>query len=248
MPSQPNIPEINPWRFEYKYLMPVQKAYQLRNAITPFMELDPFSSRAVDHKYLVRSLYFDTRFLNFYQEKVDGESDRVKFRIRTYSQTLDPKTVLRAEIKIRKGTLMEKYSTFIPYAEYESYIKDHRWMELENPILVEFERYHWLKCLQPQVLIQYLREGYSSRDKKEIRITFDHRVSSTSSKSLFPRDVIFREHHKHAVIFEIKCKKGQPGWLMDLVKEHGLKIVTSSKFAKGIEVSKPGIVNPGWSC
>ena len=245
---QPSIPDIGPWRFEYKYFLPIQKVYQVRNAILPFVEPDPFSKSAENQKYLVRSLYFDTRFLNFYQEKVDGENDRVKFRIRTYSQTLDANTVLRAEIKVRKGILMEKYSTFIRSDDYASFIQDHHWKETKSPVLDEFERYYWLKDLQPLILVQYYREGFTSKPKKEIRITFDHQVSSTSSNSLFPSHAIFREHHKHVIIFEIKCKKSQPRWLLDIIKKHGLRIATSSKFAKAIEISHPGIVTPGWSC
>jgi hypothetical protein len=242
-----SIPEIGPWRFEYKYLLPFPKVYQVRNAILPYVELDPFSADTENGKYLVRSLYFDTRYLNFYQEKIDGDNDRIKFRIRTYSQTLDENTVLKAEIKVRKGVLMEKYSTFIQHEDYLEFMQSHQW-ESEDPVLLEFTRYFWMKGLQPQILVEYYREGFRTKDKSEIRITFDHQVSSTASTTLFSPRAIFREHHKHVIILEIKCRKGQPWWLLDIVKKHGLKIASSSKYVKGIEISNPGIVTPGWSC
>lgn len=245
---QPSIPEINPWRFEYKYYLPLQKVYQLRNALIPYLDLDPFSARAENQRYLVKSLYFDTRNLNFYQEKIDGDNDRVKFRIRTYSQNLDENTVLKAEIKVRKGVLMEKHSTLIRPDEYTSFIQDHRWKEREIPVLNEFIRYYWMKGLRPIISVQYLRQGYITKDKSEIRITLDHMVSSSASKDLFSSHAIFREHHKHVTILEIKCRKSQPRWLWDIVKQHGLKIASSSKYVKGIEISNPGIVVPGWSC
>lgn len=242
------FPEVGPWRFEYKYIIPYQKALQVRNALAPYVARDPYSSRAENHQYLVRSLYFDTRNLNFYQEKVDGDCDRVKFRLRAYATTLADAAALKAEIKVRKGTLMEKYTTPISREQYSSFMRDHHFNGAEDPVLLEFERYHWLKGLQPVILIQYFREGFVARDVKGIRITFDHRVASARAQSLFPDHPIFREHLRHAVIMEIKCKKSQPRWLLDLAKNHGLRIITSSKFARGIEIADPAIVTPGWSC
>lgn len=241
--------EVNlPWRFEYKYLLTSKKVAEVRNALIPYVEHDLFTRQSPSKRYLVRSLYFDTRFLNFYQEKVDGDRDRLKFRIRSYSEELTTQTTLKAEIKVRKGMVMEKYSTFITADEYERYMRTKKWDRENDPVLIEFERYHWLKCLEPQVLIQYFREGFTTRDKREIRITFDHKVSSVARKTLFPEGAIFREHHKGGVILEIKCRKSQPHWLLDIVKDHGLKIIANSKYARGIEVSKPGVVNPSWSC
>ena len=220
---------------------------QVKNAILPYLKLDLFSANAENGRYLVKSLYFDTRNLNFYQEKIDGDNDRVKFRIRTYSKKLDENTPLKAEIKVRKGVLMEKYSTLIQSEEYLGFMQNHRW-ESKDPVLLEFTRYYWMKALQPQILVKYYREGFTTKDKSEIRITFDHNVSSSSSKDLFSPHALFREHHKHVTILEIKCRKSQPRWLMDIVKKHGLKIASSSKYVKGIEISNPGIVVPGWSC
>jgi hypothetical protein len=74
-------------RFEAKYKISRYQYYQVKNALAPFMQLDPFSNAAPKNKYLVRSLYFDTADYQAYYEKINGDCNRVKFRIRAYSKT-----------------------------------------------------------------------------------------------------------------------------------------------------------------
>lgn len=235
------------WRFEYKYILPVQKIFQIQNSLKPFVKPDFYTKSAAGGKYLVRSLYFDSYDYRFFHEKVDGDYDRIKLRIRSYSPELEPDTTLRAEIKVRKGSIMEKHSVFISAQEYSFFIENRKWQNAINPVLVEFERYCWLKTLEPQLLVQYQREGFVARFDEGVRITFDYRVTSASAKSLFPNTPILREHHRNIVILEIKCRKNQPYWLLDLVRRHGLRVMACSKYCKGIETSKANLVTPSWS-
>ena len=98
-----------------------------------------------------------------------------------------------------------------------------------------------------KALVEYYREGFSAVPPFSLRVTFDHKVRSTRAASLFPVRSFFRYHNRGAIIFEIKCNKSQPGWLYQLVKVHGLRIVANSKFAQAIEVSRPEIVQLSWS-
>jgi hypothetical protein len=122
------------------------------------------------------------------------------------------------------------------------------WPALEDPLLIEFERYVRLKTLVPLVLVEYRREGFSARAQQGLRITFDHQVQSARAASLFPPAPIFRAHQRGMVILEIKCNKSQPHWLRQMVQTQGLRIVANSKFTQGIEVSRPETVRPAWSC
>lgn len=92
------------WRFEYKYRLPVDQYLRVRNCIAPYMEIDDYTARAPEMKYLVRSVYYDSIFLNAFNEKVDGDSDRIKFRIRSYADTLaKADTVRRNESSQRRN-------------------------------------------------------------------------------------------------------------------------------------------------
>ena len=247
MPLLSDIPDNDNWRFEYKYRLLPQQYHQVRAAIRPFVRPDMFTSSSMHKRYLVRSLYFDSADLRAYQEKVNGDCDRTKLRIRTYAHSLHENSDIRVEMKARKGMSMEKHSTFISPAYYKRFMQSSHWPTLDDPLLIEFERYIRLKTLVPLILVEYLREGFSARAQQGLRITFDHHVQSTKATTLFPLTPIFRMHQRGMIILEIKCDKSQPNWLLRLVQAHGLRIVANSKFTQGIEISRPEIVQPSWS-
>jgi len=235
------------WRFEYKYRLPIQKYLQVKNQIKPYMVIDEYSNQPPEKKYLVRSLYYDSLFLDAFTEKIDGNSDRIKFRIRTYSENLEPSQTLRAEMKVRKGSITEKYGALITQTQYDAFITEKHWLDTSDPVLEEFERNVHLKSLNPVVLTQYLREGYRSRAKEDVRITFDHQVKSAHADQLFPSAPFYHEHHHGLIVLEIKCIKMQPEWLRQLVRQNGLTIMANSKFVQGLTVSHPALVSPSWS-
>lgn len=235
------------WRFEYKYRLPVQQYLRVKNYIQPYMEIDEYSERAPGKKYLVRSIYYDSIKLDAFYEKVEGDSDRIKFRIRTYAEREEEGQVIRAEMKVRKGAITEKYGAFISVGEYREFIKRKRWPEVRDVVLEEYERYVHLKTLNPVLLTQYRREGYRSRSREEIRITFDHRVKSAHSEELFPLSPKFHEHHNGLIVLEIKCNKQQPEWLRRLAQEQGLRIMANSKYVQGMMAAYPSVVTPVWS-
>lgn len=240
-------PENENWRFEYKYRLSIQQYHRVKAAIRPFVQPDTFTSNAPRGGYLVRSLYYDSADMRAYQEKVNGDCDRTKLRIRTYTNSSLKKSNYRVEMKTRKGVYSEKYSTFVSPAWYETFLLNHHWPANSDPLLIEFERYIHLKTLLPLVLIEYQREGFNARAHPSLRITFDHQVQSTKADTLFPTTPFFHQHYRGNIIFEIKCDKNQPAWLHGLVQTQGLRIAANSKFTQGIELSRPELVRPEWS-
>lgn len=234
-------------RFESKYKISSYQYHQVKNALVPYMQLDSFTRAGLKNKYLVRSLYFDTLDYQAYFEKISGDCNRVKFRIRTYVESIEDSPTIRVELKVRKGVMMEKFSYFVTASQYQEFMNGWHWPGENNPVLDEFERNLRLKHLRPKVLVEYLREGFQSRSRENIRITFDHQVRSAFSNSLFPGKVFFRRHHPHVIILEIKHPAEQPGWLRKIVEQHSLKIIANSKYAQGIEVARPDLVTPSWS-
>jgi hypothetical protein len=235
------------WRFELKYRISHWQYRQVRNAIVPYMEPDEFSLADPSGFYLVRSLYFDTYNYQAYHEKMGGDFGRIKIRIRSYSNTMTENIPLRVELKTRRGTAMEKFSSFVPAFYYSQFMKTHHWPSYDSPVLTEFERLFHLRSLQPKLLVEYRREGLLPRGREDLRITFDHKVHSASSASLFPEKPFFRTHDNNEIIMEVKCRTAQPAWLSRLIQQQGLKWVANSKYTRGIEVSRPDAVTPMWS-
>ncbi len=233
------------WRLELKYRISFMQYHKLKIALYPYMKADYYTHNADKKRYLVRSLYFDTYDYSIYQEKMSGDSERIKFRLRSYSEELNDDTLIKVEMKVRQANAMEKLGEQISLEQYLHFIKKKRWPEHDSPVLNEFERYVHLKALKPQVLIKYLREGYADRAREGIRVTFDHKVKSSHSSSLFPsRKLFFREHHPHGVIFEIKCRDHQPDWLNKVIRDYGLKLVANSKFTQGIQAARQDLYHP----
>lgn len=237
-------PENNSGRIESKYRISYFQYLKLRYTIVPYMKKDQFTLKASGKGYLVRSLYYDTYDYRAYHEKMSGDCDRIKFRLRTYDNNLNENSVIKAELKVRKANVVEKYSTIISADQYKYLINRRCWPENDNPILAEFERYLHLKELRPQVLIEYEREGYQSRNKGDVRITFDHKVRSAQAKDLFPGHLFFKEHHHHGVVLEIKFHDKYPDWLTTMTKSYGLKVIANSKFTQGIQVARNDLHHP----
>lgn len=233
------------WRFELKYRISILEFYKLRNAIIPFMRRDFYTRIAPPGGYMIRSLYYDTYDYRAYHEKMNGDHERIKFRLRTYSSVPDTNTFIRAEMKVRKGNAMEKHGAPITMDDYSYFIQRKHWPDNNNPILQEFERYVHLWNLHPKTLIQYFREGYEDREKTGIRITFDQKIFGSHSDILFPKaPVFFRNLQPQAVVLEIKCKHSQPVWLRDLIRNHGLRWVANSKFTQSIQSSRKDLYHP----
>lgn len=235
------------WRFELKYRISVQQYHQVRSALVPYMEPDPYTYGAPGSSYLVRSLYYDTYDYKAYHEKMGGDYGRTKLRIRTYTKAAGENQPVRVELKTRRGSAMEKFSTFVPAADCRTFLQTRHWPPHDSPVLTEFERLLHLRALRPNLLVEYQREGLQSRQREDLRITFDHHVHSAASALLYPGNPFFRQHHPHTIILEIKCRNQQPHWLTKLIKVHRLKFVANSKYTQGIEIARPDVVTPTWS-
>lgn len=73
------------WRHEWKHEINASDMMILRQRLRAVMETDP---HAVNGKYKVRSLYFDTPTDKALREKIDGTDRREKFRLRYYDQDI----------------------------------------------------------------------------------------------------------------------------------------------------------------
>lgn len=231
-------------RFERKYHLSPGDYVRVRNAVRLWMRRDQYTIEG-GGRYLVRSLYFDTRDLSAFRERTDGVFGRIKPRIRVYSDTQRHTSRVRVELKTRKGSVMEKHFTFVPYSDYLAFMRSWTWRGTSDPVLEEFARLLRTREARPILLVQYHREGFRSRDGSPVRVTVDHNVCSSRAGELFPRHLLLRTHRPTNIILEIKTRgHSEPGWLREIVRSHSLKLVSNSKYVQGIEVVRPAMVTP----
>lgn len=231
-------------RFERKYHLSPGDYVRMRNIVRARMRPDEFTRRA-GGRYLVRSVYYDTRDFSAFHERNNGDYGRIKLRVRVYSDSESGVETARVELKTKKGNSMEKYSSFVSYADYLRFCREGTWPGHTDPVLAEFERIVRVRALQPILLVQYHREGFRTRDGTPVRLTLDHNVHSARATELFPQQLLLKPHRPKNIVLEIKAEaQHEPEWMRDIVRRHSLKQVANSKYVQGIEIIRPHMATP----
>jgi hypothetical protein len=222
-------------RFEEKYVLDPFQYRQVTTGIAGFMKRDNYSEAGPKRRYFVGSLYFDTSEYRAYMEKITGERNRIKLRIRSYTPIYNDAKFVSVELKTRNGRLIIKYGTHAPISAYDRYMETGSWGPTDDPVLIEFERIARVQCQKPKVVVEYEREAFSSLRPSALRISFDHAIRYTRATSLFPKTPIYRCQPRNPIVLEIKTPDEGPDWLRRLVRDLSLKAVPHSKYANAVE-------------
>lgn len=257
---------IGDHRIELKYRLDNYQYFRLKNALKPFFNLDIHSLNSSGNTYLVRSLYFDTSDYKGAYEKINGDFHRLKIRLRTYSDSMpnwEPSSasgvtprceagvtsgggLIRAELKVRLGNRVIKYSAPISMEGYYCLLRRGRYFGTDDPVFNEFMRCQHLGLLHPVVLVDYHREALEDKTAEGLRITFDHKVRSLQSKELFPDNCnFFRYHWPRSIVMEVKCRKMPPDWFLKIMNKEGLKMISNSKYAQAIQAARHDLYRSG---
>lgn len=124
--------------------------------------------------YRIRSLYFDSLTDKALREKLDGVSDREKFRLRYYDG--DP-SLIHLEKKVKKGGLGYKLSETVTAPEVLRILRgDTAWMALSGRALL-IELYAKMKAqgLRPRTIVDYERIPFVY-GPGNVRVTIDYNI------------------------------------------------------------------------
>jgi len=225
-------------KYEFKYIVPISQMDQLREAIRPYVELDPYAEAMEKHEYTVRSVYFDTSRFDYYYEKIDGYKIRKKIRVRGYNQQTGDDTVFM-EIKRKFKEPIEKDREKLTFevmkrlvagegAQAYGDVGDEHGVNGAGKFLYHVYRNN----LKPVVLVTYEREAYYDRYRPEVRMTIDKNLRSTAYPSI---DDLYSEDKaipalKDRFIFEVKFKDNFPGWLRPITGQLGMIRKSASKY------------------
>lgn len=232
-------------KYEHKHLVPLHQLDNLRKALKPYVNLDRYADRNSVKEYTVRSIYFDTKDLDFYNQKLDGLNLRKKIRVRGYDHVIEDATVF-LEIKKKKGYFIDKrrspveYKSLIPLLSSGD-IKTHICpSDVNTDATVNAERFlfhvHHL-ALKPYILIIYEREAYYSKCHYNLRITIDKNIRSqyhASLQTLFENGFNISILPKHCIL-EIKSEIQYPSWLSQVLGRFHLRQEALSKYAMCID-------------
>lgn len=222
-------------RFEYKYPIDLTTYYRLRSALVGLVQPCSYTRSAGERGYLVRSLYYDTFDARAYVEKIIGLPDRIKLRVRAYAAQPEQAGAVRVELKTRRGLIVRKFSTLLSWQGFQRWQRDPDELAGSDPVLIEFRRLTLLQGLAPNVLVDYRRQAFETRDGGDVRITFDRDLRFATAQTLFPSSAFFRPATGPAVLLEIKTANRSPRWLQQILAKLELPSRPHSKYASGVE-------------
>lgn len=211
------------WKHEINYMDMLVIRSRMRAITTP-------DSHAVDGKYFIRSLYFDTLSDKALREKLDGVDNRKKFRIRYYNNDL---SFIRLEKKSKWNNLgtkeMVRLSTMQAQAIADGNID---WM-VNHPVPLIHELYVEMKetGLRAKTIVDYTREPFVF-PAGNVRVTLDYdiRTGLCSTDFLNP-DTPSVPIVDNPIILEVKWDHFLPDIIRDAVHLENRRAAAFSKYA-----------------
>lgn len=225
-------------RFEIKFVVPESVAARFRESLQPWMQPDAHSPAG---GYGLESLYYDSPDLRFYWEKIDGTLFRRKIRVRRYVNPEVPvtdATPVWLEIKQRYDRVTQKRRVPLRLGDAVAFLDQRiRPTEAADPVLDEVEVLVQEAGLVPTIVTGYHRTAFVGTDHEPgLRVTFDHdlyeRSTDLSMTTTGPEGPLLPPGW---VVIEIKVNDRLPGWLSDLIAEHGLTVTRISKYVQAVE-------------
>ena len=186
---------------------------------------------AVNGKYTIRSLYFDTPDDKALREKIDGVNMREKFRIRYYNGDT---SVIHLEKKSRRNGLGTKFITDLSMEEAQKIVKgDLDWMlESNRPLVQELYCKMRSQSLQPRTIVDYVREPFVYRPGN-VRVTFDYDIrTGLHSTDFLNPDCVTIPAGDNRMIMEVKWDAYLPDIIRMAVQVPNRRAAAFSKYAQ----------------
>ena len=187
-------------------------------------------SNAVDGRYFIRSLYFDTPADTALTEKLDGISRREKFRIRFYNFDT---SVIHLEKKSKVAGLCNKKSADLTEEQVRKIIDgDIDWMKSdENTLVRELHQKMTVQQLKPKTIVDYWREPFVY-DAGNVRITLDYEIKTgIASKDFFSKECPTVSLPDNPIVLEVKWDEFIPDFIRNAVQLGNRRTSAFSKYA-----------------
>lgn len=192
------------------------------------MQTDP---HAVDGKYFVRSLYFDTPTDTALREKLDGVNRREKFRIRYYNHDT---TLIHLEKKSKLSGLGNKQSAPLTAQQAQQIVDgDLDWM-LSSPHGLIRELYAKMQTqqLKPKTIVDYTREPFVY-GPGNVRVTIDYDIrTGLGCTDFLDPDCPTIPAGDAPIILEVKWDGFLPDIIRDAVQLESRQVSAFSKYAQ----------------
>ncbi|MBQ6172137.1 MAG: polyphosphate polymerase domain-containing protein [Clostridia bacterium] len=215
-------------RHELKYMIGKSDSVLLKSILSRIMSFDPHYQNGL---YTVSSLYFDDLSFAAYNDKLNGDSEREKFRIRLYN---GDESYIVLEKKCKKKDFVNKYSFLMNKNDVLAAINGKR-TESDNELAKEFYAKTVSQGLRPVVTVEYERTAFVF-PLGETRITIDRNIRfSMDPESLFGgRDLFYPLPFSESDILEVKYNENFPSFLTPVLSSVSAERIAYSKYAMAV--------------
>lgn len=215
------------FRHEWKHLINYGDMIVLRSRLSAVMKTD---KNAVDGRYFIRSLYFDTPADTALREKIDGISRREKFRIRYYNFDT---SVIHLEKKSKIAGLCSKKSANLTAEQTQKIIDgDIAWMmRSENELIRELHHKMTVCRLEPKTIVDYWRDPFIC-SSGNVRVTLDYDIrTGLGSKDFLNKECPTVSVPDNPIVLEVKWDDFLPSVIRDAVQLGDRRTSAFSKYA-----------------
>ena len=226
------------YRHELKHDITISDMITIRQRLRAVAEAD---KHAVDGRYLIRSLYFDTPGDKALIEKQSGVSRRAKFRIRYYN---GDKSVIHLEKKCKVGGLGLKVSEALSESEAKMIVDDDiGWMKDSEKELIRELYFHMVsERLEPKVIVDCTREPFIF-GPGNVRVTLDYNIrTGLNNTDFLDTECITIPAAQGIRIMEVKWDEYLPGIIRDVVQLPHARTGSFSKY----EACRLPMIEPGY--
>ena len=216
------------YRHEWKHPISFGDLLVLRQRLGAIMQPDP---NAVDGKYFIRSLYFDTPTDTALREKLDGVSRREKFRIRYYNHDT---SLIHLEKKSKLAGLGNKQSAELTARQVQKIVDgDVGWMlSSEYGLIRELYSKMQTQQLRPKTIVDYIREPFVyAPGNVRVTIDYDIRTGLGCTDFLNP-DCPTILAGDAPIILEVKWDEFLPDIIRSAIQLEGRRVSAFSKYAQ----------------
>lgn len=211
------------WKHEISYL----DMLLIRQRLKAVAKVD---KNAVDGKYQIRSLYFDTLSDKALREKLNGVSQREKFRIRYYNRDT---SLIHLEKKVKLAGLGTKLSANLTKEQAKAIVDGNLdWMKVSKQELIK-EFYVKMKNegLQAKTIVDYEREPFVF-PAGNVRVTLDYNIrTGLGCTDFLNPDCITIPAGESPIILEVKWDEFLPSVIRDAIQLENRQTEAFSKYA-----------------
>ncbi len=205
------------YRHELKYFISQGEYTLLSSRLRLTMELDP-NARRNGGQYFIRSLYFDDPLDTAFREKMRGNDNRDKIRLRTYNMGQDGG---KLECKHKKESYIYKQSLSLSRPECDMLLAGNHRFLLHRPEAFSHQLFRLFatQYLKPVVLVDYDREAYIY-PYQNVRVTFDKNLhTGLRDTRIFESGLpTFPVLEGYDMVMEVKFNDYLPAYIRDLIQ------------------------------